>query len=57
MSTDIKFSKTQISNVIQSHGCFGYWLGNLSRETLKNIAIALARDKLLGLMSNSTWMH
>ena len=54
MSTDIKFSKTQISNVIQSHGCFGYWLGNLSRETLKNIAIALARDKLLELMSNST---
>ena len=49
MSTDVEFSKTQISNVIQSH-----WLGNLSRETLKNIAIPLARDKLLGLMSNST---
>ena len=53
MSTDIKLSKTQISKIIQSHGSFGYWLGNLSRETLKNIAIPLARDNLLGLMSNS----
>ena len=47
MSTDI--SKTQISKIIQSHGSLGYW-----REALKNIGIPLARDNLLGLMSNST---
>ena len=54
MSTDIKLSKTQISKVIQSHGSLGYWFGNLRREALKNISIPLARDNLLGLMSNST---
>ena len=47
MSTDI--SKTQISKIIQSHGSLGYW-----REALKNIGIPLARDNLLGLMSNTT---
>ena len=52
MSTDI--SKTQISKIIQSHGYLGYWFGNLRREALKNIGIPLARDNLLGLMSNST---
>ena len=48
MSTDIKLSKAQISKVIQS----GSWLGNLGKKSLKNIVILLARDNLLGLVSN-----
>ena len=32
MSTDIKLSKAQISNIIQSVGSFGSWLGNLGRK-------------------------
>ena len=35
MSTDIKFSKTQISNVIQSHGSFGYWIISIWRKSGK----------------------
>ena len=54
MSTDIKFSKTQISNIIQSGGSFGSWLGNLGKKALTNIAIPLARNNLSGLVSNLT---
>ena len=54
MSTDIKFSKTQISEIIQSGGFFGPWLGNLGKKALTNVAIPLARDNLPGLVSNLT---
>ena len=54
MSTDIKLSKTQISKIIQSDGSFGSWLDNLGKKWLANIAIPLARDNLLGLVSNLT---
>ena len=54
MSTDIKLSKTQISKIIQSDGSFGSWSGNLGKKWLANIAIPLARDNLLGLVSNLT---
>ena len=54
MSTDIRLSKTQISKIIQSGGSFGSWLGNLGKKALTNIAIPLARDNLLGLVSNLT---
>ena len=54
MSTDIKLSKAQISNIIQSGGSFGSWLGNLGKKALTNITIALARDHLPGLVSNLT---
>ena len=30
--TDIKLSKDQISNIIQSGGSFGSWLGNLRKK-------------------------
>ena len=43
MSTDIKFSKAQISKIIQSGGSFESWLDNLGRKALTNIAISLAR--------------
>ena len=52
MSTDIKLSKAQISEIIQSGGSFGSWLGNLGKKALTNIAIPLARDNLPGLVSN-----
>ena len=54
MSTDIKLSKAQISKIIQSAGSFGYWLGNLGKKTLTNIANPLARDSLCGLVRNLT---
>ena len=53
MSTDIKLSKAQISNIIQSVGSFGSWLGNLGKKALAN-TMALARDHLPGLVSNLT---
>ena len=52
MSTDIKLSKAQISKIIQSVGFFAYWLGNLGKKTLANVAIPLARDSLPVLVSN-----
>ena len=54
MSTDIKLSKAQISETIQSGGSFSSWLGNLGKKTLKNIVIPLAREYLPGLVSNLT---
>ena len=52
MSTDIKPSKTHISNIIQSGRSFGSWLANLIKKALKIVAIYLARDNLPGLVSN-----
>ena len=42
----IRYSKFEISNIIQSGGSFGSWLGNLEKETLTNNAFPLARDNL-----------
>ena len=42
----------QISKIIQSEGSFGYWLGNLGKKALTDIAIPLAGDNLPGLVSN-----
>ena len=50
MPTDIKFSKAQISKIIQSGGSFGSWLGNLRRKALTNIAIPLTSDNLHGFL-------
>ena len=54
MSTDIKLSKAQISKIIHSGGSFGYWLANLGKKALTNVAIPLATDNLPGLVSNLT---
>ena len=54
MSTDIKLSKAQISKIIKSGKSFGFWLDNLGKKALTNIAIPLARDNLPGLVSNLT---
>ena len=54
MSTDIKLSKAQISEIIQSGGPFCSWLSNLRKKALTNIAIPLARYNLPGLLSNLT---
>ena len=54
MSTGIKLSKAQISKIIQSGGSFRFWLGNLGKKALTNIAIPLARDSSPGLVSNLT---
>ena len=43
VSTDIKFSKTQISKIIQIGQFFGSWLTNLGKKALRNIDISLAR--------------
>ena len=52
MSTDIKLSKAQVSKIIQSGGSVGSWLANFGKKALTNVAITLARDNLLGLVSN-----
>ena len=52
MSTDTKLSKAQKSKIIQSGGSFGFWLGNLGKKALTNLAIPLVRDNLLWLVSN-----
>ena len=54
MSIDIKLTKTQISQIIQSGGSLGSWLASLGRKALKNVDIPLARDSLPGLVSNLT---
>ena len=54
ISTDIKLNKVQISKIIQSGGSFGFWLNNLRKKALTNIAIPLARDNLPGFVSNLT---
>ena len=54
MSTDMKLSKAQISKIIQSCRFFGSLLGNIGKKSLTNIAIPLARNNLLGLVSNLT---
>ena len=52
MSADIKLSKAQMSKIIQTSGSYGFWLGNLGKKALTNIAITLARDNLRKLVSN-----
>ena len=46
MSAHIKLSKAQMSKIIQTSGSYGFWLGNLGKKALTNIAITLARDNL-----------
>ena len=52
MSTDIKFSKTKISKIVQSGEAFGSWSANLSKNAPKRVGIHLAKDNLPGLVSN-----
>ena len=55
MSTNIKFSKAQRSQITQSGGSFGSWLGNLGNKTLQNVAVSLAGDSLPWSVSNLAW--
>ena len=52
MSTNIKFSKAQRSQITQSGGSFGSWLGNLGKKALQNVAVSLAGDSLPWSVSN-----
>ena len=54
MSTDIKFSKAQLPKMIQTGVFLRHMLSNLSKKALANVAMPLARDNLLGLVSNLT---
>ena len=54
MSTGVKLCKAQISKIIQSGGSFGFWLGNLEKKAITNIAIPLTRDNLPGLVGHLT---
>ena len=51
ISTGIKLSKTQTSQMIESGGCLGSWLSNLG----KKVAVSFTRDNWPGLVSNITW--
>ena len=52
MSTDRKFSKSQVSKIVQTDGSFDFQLDNLGKKT--NATIPLARDNLPGLVGNLT---
>ena len=52
MSTDIKLSKAEISQRIQSGGSFASWSGNLGKKVITGRAIPLARDNLPALVIN-----
>ena len=54
ISTDIKLSKAQVSKMIQSGKCFGFWLDNLGKKALIYIGVPLERNNLPGLVSNLT---
>ena len=54
VSTDIKFSKAQLSKMIQSGGFLRNMLVNLGKKVITDLAIPLTRDDLLGLVSNIT---
>ena len=54
MSTGIKLSKAQISEIIQSGRSFGSLLANLGKKALTNVAIPLARGNLSGFLSYLT---
>ena len=51
ISTGIKLSKTQTSQMIESGGCLGSWLSNLG----KKVAVSFTRDNWAALVSNITW--
>ena len=52
MSTDIKFSETKISKIVQSGEVFGSWSANFGKKAPKRVGINLAKDNLPGLVSN-----
>ena len=52
MSGDTKLSKAQLSKTIESGGSFSYWLRNLRKKGLTNVAIPFGRDNMTGLVSN-----
>ena len=54
VSTNIKLNKVEIPKIIQLLGSFGSWLVNLGKKALTSIAIPLARDNLLELVSSLT---
>ena len=54
MSRDIKRSTAEISKITQTCQFFFSWLANLGRKVLTNVAVPLARDNLLGLVSSLT---
>ena len=52
VSADIKLSKAQMSKILQSCRFLGFWLANLGKKALKNVAICLARDNLFEIVIN-----
>ena len=52
MSTNMNFSKVEITKIIQSSGFLHNMLGNLGKKVTADLAIPLARDNLPGLVRN-----
>ena len=52
MPIDIKFTKAQISKIIQSSGFLRNMWGNLGKKVITDLAVPLARDDLSELVSN-----
>ena len=53
MSADIKFSKTQIANIIQSGGLLGSLLSKLAGPSMK-VAVPLAKKYFSTIRNNSS---
>ena len=54
MSTDVKFSKGQISTISQSGEFLGKTLGKLGKKILLDLAVSLAKGALLKLGPKAT---
>ena len=50
ISININLIKVQICKIIQSGGSFDFWLANLERKALENVATPLIRDNLSRLL-------
>ena len=46
MGTDIRINKAQMSNITQSDESLGFWLGNLGKKALANVAIPFDKHNL-----------
>ena len=55
MSTDIRPSKAQLSEIIQSGGFLGNMIGKLGKDALMSLAVPLAKDVFLKLGTKATW--
>ena len=50
MSMDIKLREGQMSKIIQSSGFLGFWLGEVGKKVVTDLAISLAKNNFPALV-------